>query len=85
MASEQEDRFASMRELAHAAQSSIEEIRETADRDFQTVDNDASRQAEQLQRIQQSAGTAVDALQKLTDIARHARSYQAQAHQGHAE
>ena len=83
MSEEQMDRFESMRLLIAEATNRLAELREITQADLTAVSNDDSEQAEQLQRIQQYAGDVVHAMTKTADVARHARSYQAQAHQDH--
>jgi hypothetical protein len=84
MADEQQERFASMRSLVNQADKAVESMRRITTDHLTSVDNDAVAQAESLQRIQQYAGTAVDALRETAEIARHARSFQAQAHDKHS-
>jgi uncharacterized protein YgfB (UPF0149 family) len=81
---EQLARFESLRKLVDEASEALESMRDIAFSGLNSVDNDSSLQAEQLQRIQHYAGTAVDALTQASEVARHARSYQAQAHQKNA-
>ncbi|MCL6518116.1 hypothetical protein [Alicyclobacillus sp.] len=85
MGNEQSGRFDTLRQLAQRAQQAVDNIARMTQDELTTVDNDSPHQAEQLQRLQQEAGTAVQALTQLADTARHARSYQAQAHQRHSE
>ncbi|SFU98306.1 hypothetical protein [Alicyclobacillus macrosporangiidus] len=84
MGDEQSARFGAIRDLAQQAREAVDNIAQWARDELVSVDNDSPRQAEHLQRIQQAAGTAVQALTQLADTARHARSYQAQAHQRHS-
>lgn len=84
MPQEQEHRFELMRTLAEEAQAAISAIQDTAETHLNEVDNDSSAQAESLQRISQSAGTGVEALREIAELARQSRSYQAQAHQEHS-
>lgn len=84
MDSEQQSRFESIRQLVGQAEEALQSIQSIAQNDLAAVENDSAKQAEQLQRMQQYAGSAVDALQQTSDLARHARSYQAQAHQRHS-
>lgn len=81
MSDEQRLRFESMRKLVDEASKALESMRAITSNELTSVDNDSSLQAEQLQRIQHYAGTAVNALTQASEVARHARSYQAQAHQ----
>jgi hypothetical protein len=80
---EQKERFDAMRELVDEASRAVESMRSIVQSELMNVRNDSSRQAEQLQRIQQDAGRAVYALSQTVDLARHARSYQAQTHSSH--
>lgn len=77
---EQVARFDSMRQLVDEASAAVESMRDITNTSLQRVDNHSAAQAEQLQILQQRAGTAVQALNQVAEIARHARSYQAQAH-----
>jgi predicted methyltransferase len=81
---EQEQRFSSMRELLSVAGDALGTIQQALDTELEVVNHDSPRQAASLQRIQETAGTAVDALQQVSELARHARSYQAQRHQEHS-
>lgn len=81
---EQQNRFESMQLLADEAEAAVSSIQNTTKRHLGEVDNDSSVQAESFQRISQAAGTAVEALQHIADLARRSRSYQAQAHQDHS-
>jgi hypothetical protein len=81
---EQRSRFESMRKLVDEASQALESIRAITNNELTSVENDSSQQAEQLQRIQHYAGTAVNLLTQTSEVARHARSYQAQAHQKNA-
>lgn len=80
MTNEQLDRFSAMRQLVQEADAALVHLSDITNSKLNQVDNDSSSQGDQLQRIQQSAGTAVQALTQVADIARHARSFQAQAH-----
>lgn len=80
---EQAARFDSMRELADRAQAAVASIRDLTTDQLKQVDSDSSLQAESLQRISQSAGSAVDVLQQIEALARRSRSFQAQEHQDH--
>ncbi|WP_026974812.1 hypothetical protein [Alicyclobacillus contaminans] len=80
MHQEQEKRFESISGLVSEAVRAVQDMERIAKIHLRTVDNDSSLQAEQLQRIQHLAGTAVSALEKTVALARHGRSYQAQAH-----
>jgi len=77
---EQFERFESMKALVLEAREQIGQIELMTSAELTDVDNESARQAELFQRIQQSAGTVVQALTEVAEIARHARSYQAQAH-----
>ncbi|MCL6631289.1 MAG: hypothetical protein K6T63_01530 [Alicyclobacillus herbarius] len=83
MGSEQQERFAQMHQLWSAAHAALTDMHEILDEDLRMIDHDSSRQAAALQRVQERAGTAVQALQQVFELARHARSYQAQRHQEH--
>ncbi|MBX5436176.1 MAG: hypothetical protein IRZ33_03055 [Alicyclobacillaceae bacterium] len=85
MNGEQEQRFESMRRLVDEASQALGALRKLTREGLTEVDNDSPRQAEQLQRVQQSAGTVAQAMVQLADIARHARSFQAQAHNRHRQ
>lgn len=84
MTDEQNTRFESMRDLVSEAKQAVDALNEIARSHFNAVQNDSAVQAEHLQRMQQYAGTAVQALTQTANIARHARSYQAQAHQANS-
>jgi hypothetical protein len=79
MQDEQMQRFEAMLDLVNHAKSTVDDLERLALKALHRVDESSSYQAEQLQRIQESAGSAVRALMELTDLARHARSFQAQA------
>lgn len=80
MQNEQQARFEEIRELVDQAQGTLDDMRHLADNGLQEVDHDSSLQAACLQKLQQRAGEAVQALTDAAEAARHARSYQAQMH-----
>lgn len=81
MHSEQSERFDSIHQLVNEAEATIETIRSLVATKLTSVENDSSQQAACLQKIQQQAGVAVQALTDVSEVARRARSYQAQHHQ----
>ncbi|WP_067933661.1 hypothetical protein [Alicyclobacillus kakegawensis] len=84
MDQEQQERFSTMRALWSAASEALTKMEHALHTGLQSVDHDSSQQAADLQRIQEQAGKAVDALRQVSELARHARSYQAQIHQRHS-
>lgn len=81
MSSSQEERFQSIRQLVDEAQQAVTSLSSLTGTELGEISNDSSKQAENLQRIQQEAGTMTQAMTQITDLARHARSFQAQEHQ----
>lgn len=77
---EQLERFHVLKELAAEAQSAVEQICALTKDGLQAVDFDNPDQGNQLQRVQECAGKAVSALEKLNVTAKHARSWGAQQH-----
>jgi methyl-accepting chemotaxis protein len=76
---EQMQRFQQLRDHAKQVQETARAMNEMAN-ELGDVNHDSSKQAEQLQRLQSLAGTAADSAQGVYQTARHARSFQAQAH-----
>ncbi|MCL6442817.1 MAG: hypothetical protein K6T83_05055 [Alicyclobacillus sp.] len=84
MAHEQEERFTAIRDMLERASNTVASMKALAAQGLTRVDHDSSEQAEVLQRLQQSAGMAVQTLTDVSETAKHARSYQAQAHSAHS-
>lgn len=80
MRDEQSERFESIRTLVDSAQNAIDAMRDLAEEHLREVEHDSPQQAACLQQLQESAGVAVGTLTQAADVARHARSYQAQQH-----
>ncbi|UOF89765.1 hypothetical protein LSG31_18100 [Fodinisporobacter ferrooxydans] len=76
---EQSQRFQSIQQRAKQVTQLARSLNEMAS-ELGAVNNDCERQAEGLQRLQALAGEASSELTNLYEDARHARSYQAQAH-----
>lgn len=70
-----------MRELIGEAEQAMSALKSLSGTELDEGDFDSPRQGESLQRIQQEAGTISQAMNQISNLARHARSYQAQAHQ----
>jgi hypothetical protein len=85
MGHEQSERFDTIRSLVTEANEAMSSLMEVAQGELKEVDNDSSAQAENLQRVQQWAGNVVQAMTQVSNVARHARSYQAQAHSKESE
>lgn len=83
MQNEQTERFESIRKLVDEATKALSTVHTIAFSMLTKEQNDSAEQGESLQRIQQQSGTIVQALTEVSEIARHARSYQAQVHQSH--
>lgn len=80
MRNEQSERFETIRALVDDALDTITAMEELASSNLNDVNHDSPEQAASLQTLQMRAGEAVETLREAANVARHARSYQAQQH-----
>ena len=84
MRNEQSERFETIRALVDDAKGTLAAMEELANSGLDEVDSGSSEQGACLQTLQMRAGEAVETLTEAANVARHARSYQAQQHHRHS-